>query len=334
MPAMRIGVIGLGFMGTAHVAAVSSYPNAQLAAVVTNNARAREGDLSGTGGNLEMGTRQFDFSQVTAYSEWQEMVADESIDAVFICLPTDLHSEVSIAALHAGKHVLCEKPMALTASECDRMLEAASQSGKTFMVAQVLRFWPEYQKLRDFVSGGQHGLVRQATFVRKCGLPDWSRWLPDEARSGGAILDLMVHDIDQILLLFGMPERVTAKRIGNSDSIMASFLYKGGPEVRLQGGWFAAGMPFAMSFQVRSDGGEMELGHDGLFYSDMSGTKSKVEVETGNAYATEVHYFLDCCRDGVEPTLCLPADSANAVRVALALKESRAKDGEQIRCLA
>lgn len=334
MLGMRTAVIGLGFMGTAHVAAVSSYANAELAAVVTNNARAREGDLSETGGNLALKTRQFDFSQVRKYSKWQEIMADGSIEAVLICLPTYLHSEVTISCLNVGKHVLCEKPMALTTSECDRMLEAASHAGKTFMVGQVLRFWPEYQKLHDFVTSGQHGLVRQATFVRKCGLPDWSSWLPDDSRSGGAILDLLIHDIDQILMLFGMPERVTAKRIGSADSLMASFIYKGGPEVRLQGGWFAPGMPFAMSFQVRADGGEMELGQGGLLFSDMTGAKNKVEFEATDAYAAEVHYFLDCCRKRVEPARCLPTDSANAVRVALALKESRAKDGEQIRCLA
>jgi predicted dehydrogenase len=201
------------------------------------------------------------------------------------------------------------------------------------MIGQVLRFWPEYQALHTFVTDAKYGAVRQATFLRKCGLPDWSIWLPDEAQSGGAIMDLLVHDIDQILLLFGMPDRVTAKRLGDGDALMASFLYPGGPEVRLQGGWFAPGVPFNMSFQVRAASGEIELTQDGLQISDMTGTRKKVQLERANAYAAEMHYFLDCCRSGSEPLLCLPSDSANAVKVALALKESRAKDGEQIKCL-
>jgi predicted dehydrogenase len=88
-----------------------------------------------------------------------------------------------------------------------------------------------------------------------------------------------------------------------------------------------------MSFQVRAGQGELELTSDGLQLSDMTGTRKKLEPETANAYSEEVHYFLECCRSGAEPSLCLPSDSAKAVKVALALRESRAKDGEQIKCL-
>ena len=111
-------------------------------------------------------------------------------------------------------------------------------------------------------------------------MPTWSKWLPDESRSGGAVLDLLVHDIDQILLLFGTPDRVTAKQLGSGDALMASFIYPGGPEVRLQGGWFEPDAPFAMSFQVRADQGQMELTPDGLMLSDMTGVRNKVELST------------------------------------------------------
>ena len=321
-------------MGAAHVAAIESDRQAELGAVVTTNPKAREGDLSETGGNLEIGTRHFDFSNVSKYSTWQELISDKSISAVTICLPTDLHCQVTMAALAAGKHVLCEKPMALTTGECDRMLEAAKKAGRTLMIGQVLRFWPDYVKLRDFANKGEYGTVRQATFTRKCGIPDWSKWLPDESRSGGAVMDLLIHDIDQILGLFGVPARVTAKRLGSTDSIMASFIYTKGPEVRLQGGWFEAGMPFSMGFQVRADRGEIELSADGLHISDMNGIKQKVELPATNAHTEEMRYFIDCCHQGVSPADCPPEASAAAVRVALALRESRAKDGEQITCLA
>jgi len=326
---VKVGVIGLGFMGAAHVAAISAYPEAELVAVVSRDPKTRQGDFSEIGGNLTLEKRQFDFSLVRKYSAWEEIVADDQVDAISICLPTNFHSAVTIAALAAGKHVICEKPMALTMAECDAMMEAAEHAKRTLMIGQVLRFWPEYRALHKFVGDGQYGKVRQAMFM-----PDWSKWLPDETQSGGAIMDLLVHDIDQILLLFGMPDRVTAKRLGDVDALMASFIYPGGPEVRLQGGWFAPGVAFSMSFQVRADRGEMELTPDGLQLSDLSGTRGKVAVTPGNAYAAQMHYFLDCCRNGKAPALCRPSDSANAVKVALALKESRAKDGEQVRCSA
>jgi predicted dehydrogenase len=329
---VKVGVIGLGFMGAAHVAAVSAYPEAELAAVVSRDPKTRAGDFSQTGGNLQLETTQFDFSRVRKYLDWTEMVNDEEIEVISICLPTNFHSQVTIAALSAGKHVICEKPMALTLSECEQMMQAAVRANRTLMIGQVLRFWPEYKALRQFVTLGQHGRIRQAMFSRKCGLPDWSKWLPDETRSGGAVMDLLIHDIDQILLLFGTPQRVTAKQLSDGDALMASFIYPGGPEVRLQGGWFAPGTPFSMSFQIRAGAGEMELTQDGLMLSDMSGIRSKVEVKPGNAYRAEMHYFLDCCQAGIAPLLCPPADSANAVKVALALKESRANEGKQIKC--
>jgi predicted dehydrogenase len=319
-------------MGAAHVAALSAYPEAELAAVVSRDPKTREGDFSATGGNLKLEKRQFDFSRVSKYSTWQEIVADPNVDAISICLPTNFHAEVTIAALDAGKHVICEKPMALTMAECESMLAAAERSKRILMIGQVLRFWPEYMALRKFVTDGEHGQVRQATFLRKAGLPEWSKWLPDETQSGGAVMDLLVHDIDQILLLFGMPERVTAKALGTVDGLMASFIYPGGPEVRLHGGWFEPGVPFNMSFQVRCEKGEMELAADGLQLSDMGGNRHKVELPAANAYEAQMHYFLDCCRSGQEPELCQPSESAAAVKVALALKESRAKEGEQVTC--
>jgi predicted dehydrogenase len=199
--------------------------------------------------------------------------------------------------------------MALTAEECDQMISASREADRVLMVGQVLRFWPEYLHLEDFVKSGKHGKVIAATFVRRCGLPDWSKWLPDEKRSGGALLDLLVHDIDQALFLFGVPAKVTAKSLGGPDSVSASLIYPGGPEVRIQGGWFAPETEFSMSFQVRAERGELLLNAGGLRMND-----------------------VQCCRSNKQPERCLPQDSAKAVKLALALKESRSKGGEQIPC--
>ena len=98
---------------------------------------------------------------VAWYADWQSIVADPEVDAVDVCLPTDLHREVVLAALAAGKHVLCEKPMALTTEDCDGMMAAAQASGRTFMVGQVLRFMSPYRYAADFVRvGGQDAVLR------------------------------------------------------------------------------------------------------------------------------------------------------------------------------
>jgi len=170
-----------------------------------------------------------------------------------------------------------------------------------------------------------------ATFVRRCGIPNWSRWLTDEARSGGALLDLLVHDIDQALLLCGMPERVAAKKLGDLDGVAATLIYPGGPEVRVQGGWFAEETPFSMSFQARTERAELELTGEGLMRNDAKGERTKIETE-GDGYDAEVSYFVECCKAGRQPELCPPRASAQAVQVALLLKQAR-ETGEQVKCL-
>jgi predicted dehydrogenase len=328
---VKIGIIGLGFMGATHLGAFWKMDGVKVGAVCTENAAALTGDLSKTGGNLGRQGGVYDFSAVTKYQRWEELVKDPSLDAVDICLPTDLHEPVTIAALAAGKHVLCEKPMALTVDDCARMVDRAEKQQRVLMIGQVLRFWPAYRYLQEFGKGKEFGTLRSATFVRRCGVPNWSRWLTDEARSGGALLDLLVHDIDQALLLCGMPERVAAKKLGDVDGVAATLIYPGGPEVRVQGGWFAAETPFSMSFQARAERAELELTAEGLIRNDATGERTKIETR-GDGYDAEVSYFVECCKTGQQPELCPPRASAQAVQVALLLKQAR-ETGEQIKCL-
>jgi predicted dehydrogenase len=328
---VKIGIIGLGFMGATHLGAFWKMDGVKVGAVCTENAAALTGDLSKTGGNLGRQGGVYDFSAVTKYQRWEELMKDPSLDAVDICLPTDLHEPVTVAALAAGKHVLCEKPMALTIDDCVRMIDRAEKQQRVLMIGQVLRFWPAYRYLQEFGKGKEFGPLRSATFVRRCGVPNWSRWLTDEARSGGALLDLLVHDIDQALLLCGMPERVAAKKLGDVDGVAATLIYPEGPEVRVQGGWFAAETPFSMSFQARAERAELELTAEGLMRNDATGERTKIETE-GDGYDAEVSYFVECCKTGQQPELCPPRASAQAVQVALLLKQAR-ETGEQIKCL-
>ena len=329
---MNIGIIGLGFMGATHIAGYAKIPGVRVAAVCTENPAVLAGDLSKIGGNIQFDSSLVDISAAQKYSRWQDLVTDANVDAVDICLPTDLHLAVATAALENGKHVLCEKPMALTEADCERMIEGATAAKRVLMIGQVLRFWPEYMALQEFGSSKKCGALRRVTFVRQSGLPDWSKWLPVEARSGGATLDLLIHDIDQALLLCGMPDRVSAKKLGDGDGIMSTLIYPGGPEVRIQGGWFQPGAPLQMTFQAVAERGQIEFGSDGLFLSDTTGQRTKLEMSGPDGYQMEVAYFVDCCLNNAEPLRCTPRASADAVKVALRLKQSRSLNGEQIKC--
>lgn len=320
-------------MGVTHLGAFSKLANVEVAAIGSRSPQVLAGDLSGTGGNLNRPPVQFDLTPVRKYTDWRQMVSESDLEIVDICLPTHLHSAAVVAALQSGKHVLCEKPMAATLEDCQRMIETAEEAGRVLMIAQVLRFWPEYEFLRDFVKSQPYGPIRSATFVRQTGIPDWSSWLTDERLSGGAVLDLLVHDIDQILMLFGMPEWVAAKRITDGDTLTATFIYPGSTEVRLQGGWFAPGTPFSMSFQVRAERASLDWRPEGLMLSNENGKLQAVALSAHDPYEAEIEYFVECCQTGARPERCLPEDSARSVELALILKRSRAEGGAQIRCL-
>lgn len=318
-------------MGATHLSAYGKIADIEVGGIATRSERNLAEHLANTGGNLDRPATVFDFSRVRQYGHWRELVVDPAYDVIDICLPTDLHAEIATTALAAGKHVLCEKPMALTSRDCERMLEAASEHNRVLMIAHVLRFWPEFRVLEEFVRSRQGGQVRSAKFARSCGIPDWSGWLPVEARSGGAVVDLLIHDIDQALMLFGLPETIAATPVGDLDAINASLKYPDGLEVWIEGGWLASGTPFSMGFSAKSQNALLELDQEGLFLDDGSG-KQKVQPPAGDAYDAEITYFIDCCRTGKKPERCLPEQSAQAVKLALALKEARTKEGESIRC--
>ncbi len=319
-------------MGATHATALSQLPDASLAAVCANDERRLSGDLTDVGGNLGTTFGKLDFSHVRKYRRWQELVEDRSIDVIDICLPTEFHAPVAEAALQAGKHVFCEKPMALKERDCESMIDTARKTGRLLMVGQVLRFFPVYKLLKDSIASGKWGRIRSTTFIRRCGMPQWSKWLGDEERSGGALMDLLIHDIDQALWQFGQPDRVSAKSMGAPDTMMAALIYPEGPEVRIQGGWFAPETSFSMSYQARFDRAELEMTLDGVTVSDAAGVRESVELPAEDPYREQLGYFLECCRNGSQPERCMPRESANAVKVALLLKQSRADGGTQLKC--
>jgi predicted dehydrogenase len=335
---MKIGVLGLGFMGATHLKAWSQLPQAELAAVSDGDEQRLGGDLSGVQGNIGEAGAHMDFSRMASYADWREAVIDPNLDAVDICLPTNLHPAVAIAALRAGKHVLVEKPMALDAASVDAMLVAARHSGRILMTAQVLRFFPMYKVLVDLVKSGQLGTARAATFRRRCAAPPWSGWLADKSASGGGVFDLLIHDVDMCLHLFGPPEAVSA--VGYEDlargidCITAQFHYPQMTAV-LTGGWHHSNsFPFSMEYTITGDGGTIDYSSAGsppaLYGAD--GAKTELPAEGKDGYLAEIEYFMECCREEKQPVLCAPADSAAAVKLTLLMLEAREKQGERIAC--
>jgi predicted dehydrogenase len=247
------------------------------------------------------------------------MIEDPGIDAIDICLPTGMHAPMTIAALDAGKHVLCEKPMALTPEDCSRMLRARDRNRGILMVAHVLRFWPAYCFLREVVACRAYGAIRSLSLTRKSGVPGWAPWLLRPEESGGAILDLLLHDFDQALLLFGLPESMTARTIDSPNVMECSLHYPGGVEVAIAGGWYPGDVPFAMAFELRAGGGELRYANDHLQLLRPPEAMAEIALPAVDPYAKQLGYFIDCCRNGVAPSECTPESSALAVEFACAI---------------
>lgn len=336
---MKVGVIGLGFMGRTHLLALRNIPSAEVVVVASDDPVALSGDLTSATGNLGIAGARFDFSGMKKYSDWQDAVRDPDIDAVDLCLPTYLHAPAAIAALEAGKHVLVEKPMALDGDEADRMLEAARRSGKILMTAHVLRFFPEYLPLIELQREGNLGRPRAAFFRRRCAAPSWSAWLTDPAKSGGGVFDLLIHDVDMAIHLFGVPEAVSATGCTDEarglDVITGTLYYSDGFTAVITGGWHHTGAyPFSMEYTVSFDEATIEYSSAGrppTLYT-RSGEERRLPVVDKDGYQAEIEYFLECAAAGKQPEHCPPEESAAAVKLTRLMAEARKFNGEKLPC--
>jgi len=314
---MNVAVLGLGFMGATHVKAWGSVKGATLAGIMSSDAAKLAGDLRMVRGNLGGDLQRVDFAGARKFALVESALADPAIEAVDICLPTDLHAPVATAALNAGKHVLVEKPMALDFESARAVCAAAERADRVLMAGQVLRFIPAYRTLADWLKSRK---IESALFQRRCGLPAWSGWLSDAARSGGAVLDLLIHDIDFCISVWGMPEavRATGSNDAGVDLFHAELLYPAIGPIVIEGGWHQPwDFPFSMEYAVTAGGATCE-------WSSENG-------DNFDPFAAELQYFADCVNSGAAPDFCPPRQSALSVALARFILESREANGATVR---
>jgi len=332
---VRVAILGMGFMGSTHAKALREIPGAELAAVCDS----REGELTAVTGNLGDDGKKLDLSGVVRYRDLNSVLADSKIDAFDICLPTDLHESVAIAALRSGKHVLVEKPMGLDGFAVDHMLDAAARYKRVLMTAHVLRFSQPYVALRQVVWRANLGRLRFAMFRRRCAAPSWSEWMLDPSKSGGGAFDLLIHDVDISVHLFGKPESVDATgyvdQAAGIDCIDGHLFYPNGGIVSITGGWHHRGAyPFSMEYTVTLEDATVDYSSSGRV-ATLYPSGQPAEILPGEArdgYQAEIECFIDSCRTGRPPEICPPRESAEAVKLMLLLLEARTRNGRKILC--
>lgn len=324
-------------MGSTHLQAYQSVPGAELAAVVSGDRRKRQGDLSEVKGNLGISGQKMDFSSLARYSSPDELFQDSDIEAVDLCVPSHLHASLAIQALEAGKHVLVEKPMGLNGDECQRMIDVAQQNNRVLMVAQVLRFWPEYVVLRQLKGSGELGEIRSAFFRRRCAAPTWGGWLQDSSESGGGAFDLLIHDFDFCVQLLGEPNQVSGIGVDETDRgidfLEARLQYEPPLSAIVTGGWHhPESYPFSMEYTVIFEEGTVDFHSEcrPLALYRANGEKELPVKPEVDGFVAELTAFVEACRQNEAPVLCDPRESRKAVMLTLAALESREKGGQII----
>jgi predicted dehydrogenase len=194
---------------------------------------------------------------VPLYDSYDAVLADPTVDAVDICVPNDLHRAFAERAFSAGKHVLCEKPIALTLTDADAMIAGAQQAGVVLQIAHEVRFFPEYRQTYDVYARGELGPAHWLAARRLTGVLQATQgtngWRADPARVGGAVLDLQIHDLDFICWLLGPPDQVYAYGIksahGAWDHVLTTLRFPDGSGASVESSFILPGDPLDFGFR-------------------------------------------------------------------------------------
>ncbi|MCA8978630.1 MAG: Gfo/Idh/MocA family oxidoreductase, partial [Planctomycetes bacterium] len=315
---LRVGVVGLGFMGRTHLGAYAATrePN-RIVAVCDRDPARRRGELFDHG-NLATEGGSFDPAEVAGYATPEELFADEDVQLVSICTHTPTHVPLAIAALEAGKHVLVEKPIALSSSSAQRLADAAAASDRICMPAMCMRFWPGWDTLLEAVHDERHGKLSSLVLRRLGVRPDWGAgFYADESAAGGAVFDLHVHDADLVLAALGAPQRVHSA--GTRDHVVTRYDYGAdGPLVVAEGGWdHGTGFPFRMGYTAVFERATLDydLQRDPPLQRVKDGVCVSRDLPPGDGYRGEVRAFLRAVRSGDRTGLPTAVDAVAVTRL-------------------
>lgn len=309
---LRVGMVGIGGISGAHISAWENMGETELAALCDIRPERLE-----------------PYSDKRLYTDWQEMLALERLDILDVCLPTYLHADVAVLAMERGIHVLSEKPISLRAEDVERVYAAARENHVHFMVAQVLRFWPEYVLLKEIYDSGRYGRLLSGFMGRLGGIPKWSwdGWMTDENRSGLVPYDLHIHDLDFLVYAFGKPEKAQPHRSKRTEQDYMSVVYEY-PDffVTAEASWYAAPYPFTAGYRFQFEKALLVYEHGRCMLYETDGTvrdlteaadgdTGSINLPKSDAYANEIRYFTDCVLKGRFPDKVKPEELYEVIQI-------------------
>jgi predicted dehydrogenase len=326
---ISVGVVGLGMMGTTHLAVYANRPDAHIAAV-SDRDRDRLFGKSSVNVNINgLPGGSVVSDDIAKYENADDLIADSNVTMVDICLPTPLHAEYALKALDAGKHVLVEKPLGRTASEAFSMAEASDDAAGLAMPAMCMRFWPGWDWLKQTIRDRTYGRVLSAHFKRLTSHPGGAFYSNGEA-CGGALLDLHVHDTDFVNYCFGPPEAVYARGYssisGEIDHVFTQYIYSDVPLVTAEGGWaMSDGFGLEMQYTVNFEHATTRFSFNGtnnLTLIEQGKKPRKVDIASEMGFLYEIVYFLECISNNFTPHIVNFRDAAHSIAIVEAERRS------------
>ncbi len=352
MSKIKIGIIGIGSISDCHINAFLKNSEVELYALCdVNKERAMKA------------AEKYNIPFERVFSDMSDMLKLGEVDAVSVCTWNSAHAACTIAALNAGKHVLCEKPMAINAEEAEEMRLASEKSGKLLMIGFVRRFGNDCMILKDFIDAGFLGDIyySKATYLRRNGNP--GGWFGDKSRSGGGpLIDLGVHVIDLTRYLMGNPKPVsvygaTFQKLLNRKNLKTGMEYSSAEKsqddicdvedlaaamVRFDNG-AVLNIEASFSLNIKKDCGSIELfgtksgaklDPELEIYSELNdymvniGLANETALSFEGLFENEINHFVSCIKDG---TRCISTaqDGIDIMRILDAIYES-AKTGHEV----
>ena len=329
---LKVGIIGLGSMGSTHLDIYSKIKEVEVIAIADSIQSRLDGSSKAEGnisGQAEGGVTGLSAKK---YLDGMERIENPDIDVVDICVGTDLHFTFVDAALSKGKHVLVEKPLARTYDEAKKIIQLAEQSSKYVMSAMCLRYWPAWVFLKEAIDSNAYGKCLSLNFKRQTSFPGGA-FYSDHNQCGGALLDLHVHDTDFVNYCLGLPEAVFSQGYkgpsGGIDHIATHYIYNQSdlsPLVSSEGSWtMQEGYGFNMSYTANFENGTLSylLEHDETLKLFRSGSEPEsINLKEGMGYEFEIRTFVDEILSGNSTNLDLLRQASETVAIIEAEKTS------------
>jgi len=323
----RVAVVGFGFMGITHALNILKNADLQLVAIVDKNPETIEKNLFAKSGNFSTGNIDpAVLENINKYSDFDSCLEREELDAVHICVHTSLHYEMAKKALMHHKHVFLEKPFCLDIKQAEELITLAEKNKKILMVGHVVRFMSPYQKLKQWIDSKEFGELKFLSLSRFSGLPGWGQWKEKQVQgtSGGALFDLVIHDIDFASYALGLPSEIKCSYLpgglSKHDYISAMWSYQDkNVKVKIEGGnTFHINFPFQAGYMAQFENASIlysSFKGDVIQIADDTSTKEVPAGDAGAGYYNEIAYFAQCVKNNTQPAECMPASSLQTIQL-------------------